>query len=261
MRLVLVQLVIFFLISEHSFLAHSASVMTLEPTGGAPVKSPANELETSQSKPSQTPWQDFIYANSALPRSNSAIFQTAKSDRVNYPTRSINSNFYQNSPKPEDPQYAWDLRELASEEVKTSLKNINSDWNQWSNQADQWLVSLLGATDSVNLNNEALDLKDYTHQQQASLTTQIEHLERNDSEDPLTNQQNLEEQPLLFQLLFFLSIPHLIRLISDNVSSIIALIMAWFAIKGLFIFLRWKVKKKKKRRIRKNRSIDGVTKF
>jgi hypothetical protein len=149
----------------------------------------------------------------------------------------------------------------ALDEIKTSLKGINNEWNKIEDRAFLLLemgnmnISVNSATAETNL------LGSISHKGQY-VDTPTSHLETlADRQDPAVIEEQLQDQPLLYQLLFFISIPRLLTLISANLTSLILIVLLWLFIKGVIEFVRWKMKKKKRSRIKRKRSIDGFTKY
>jgi hypothetical protein len=191
-------------------------------------------------------------------RSNSYHFQVNQANNTDFLSRSDLSN---NNPFKEEKQDGLGESNEVLEEIKISLKGINNEWNDVEN----WLNLLLEERGIYNPSNLATDEKDLlasTSHQREYLDAQIDNLTNlSDHQDSADIERQLDDQPLLYQLLFFLSIPHLIKLISANLTSLIIIVILWTFIHGLIKFVRWKMNKKKTRRTKKKRSIDGFTKY
>ena len=147
------------------------------------------------------------------------------------------------------------------DDIKTSLKGINNHWNEIEGRA-LFLLEM----DNVNtfVNSASVDnyMLDSFGQQRQFIDNQVKEFDTlAGRQDPADIEQQLQDQPFLYQVLFFISIPHLLRLISENSMSLILLVLLWLFIKGLIEFVRWKKKKKARSRLKRKRSIDGFTKY
>jgi hypothetical protein len=170
------------------------------------------------------------------------------------------AGFSENSLFGEDQQQSDDIANVL-DDIKTSIKDINAEWNGIENWATLFLEDL-GINNSAQLVSEQTNLLANTEPQTISVSSQIDKLNSlNRSLDETRAQQQFEDQPFLFQLLFFFSLPHLSRLLSEHYSSLIGIFVLWLIIKIAIKFVRWKMKKKKRRRIKKNRTIDGISKL
>jgi hypothetical protein len=147
------------------------------------------------------------------------------------------------------------------DEIKTSLKGMNNEWNKIEGRAD-FLLEMGSINTFVNSAPVDNNILGRLGQQRQSIDTQIKQLEvMAERHGPTDIEEKLRVQSLLYELLFFISIPHLLKLISANSTSLILLVLLWLFIKGLIEFFRWKKKKKARSRLKRKRSIDGFTKY
>ena len=170
------------------------------------------------------------------------------------------AGFSENSLFGEDQQQSDDIANVLGD-IKTSIKDINAEWNGVENWATLFLEDL-GVNNSAQLVSEQTNLLANTETQRVSASAQIDKLNSlNRSLDAARTEQQFEDQSFLFQVLFFISLPHLARLLSEHYPSLIGIFVLWLIIRIAIKFVRWKMKKKIRRRIKKNRTIDGISKL
>ncbi|NOT11289.1 MAG: hypothetical protein HOP23_05575 [Methylococcaceae bacterium] len=165
------------------------------------------------------------------------------------------------SPFEADNQDSLGKNDVVLDDIKTSLKDLNAQWNSIESSLNQYLEDAGIISSSSALATDQTDLLAYINQRSPSIDSQIDNLAIIKDSQELALEPPLEEQPVMNRLLFFISIPHLLHLLSDNLGSLIAVLMVWLFIKGTIQFLLWKMHNRKRRRIKRNRTIDGIRKF
>jgi hypothetical protein len=170
------------------------------------------------------------------------------------------AGFTENASFGGDQQQSDDIKKVLGD-IRTSIKEINAEWNGVENWATLFLEEL-GINNSAQLVFEQTNLSAFTEPQTVSVSSQIDKLNSLDRAfDQKRATQQFEDQSIFFQLLFFFSLPHLSRLLSEHYASLIGIFVLWLIIKIAIKFVRWKMKKKVRRRIKKNRTIDGISKL
>ncbi len=170
------------------------------------------------------------------------------------------AGFSENTMFGEDQPQSDDITKVLGD-IKTSIKDINAEWNGVENWASL-LLEDLGINNSAQLVSEQTNLLANTETQRDSVSSQIDKLNSlNRSLEATRIEQQFEDQSFFFQLLSIISLPHLSRLLSEHYSSLIGIFVLWLIIKIAIKFVRWKMKKKIRRRIKKNRTIDGISKL